>query len=62
MAGTVEHLQDNSLHLLMVEIADELRALLQSTEKYPWTYLEFIEALLSFELKWRIRKRSGKSG
>lgn len=60
MTGTVQHLQENFRHLRMAETAEELPALLRNAEKHSWTYLEFLEQLLSHELKRREEKSREK--
>ncbi|EWG08333.1 IS21-like element helper ATPase IstB [Cytobacillus firmus] len=60
MKGSVQQLQEHYRHLRMAETANELPALLRNAEKQSWTYLEFLEATLSFELKRREEKNREK--
>ncbi|MDE5055312.1 IS21-like element helper ATPase IstB (plasmid) [Niallia taxi] len=60
MTGTVQHLQENLRHLRMAETANELPTLLRNAEKHSWTYLEFVQEILSFELKRREEKNREK--
>lgn len=57
MNKSVVTIQQAFRQLRLAETAEELPALLRQAEKASWTYLEFIEALTSFEL----RKREEKS-
>jgi DNA replication protein DnaC len=56
MTSTVHLLQEQFRHLRMVETADELPVLLRNAEKSSWTYQEFLQELLSHELKKREEK------
>ncbi|KON90675.1 ATP-binding protein [Sporosarcina globispora] len=60
MTGTVPTLQDYFRHLRMVETANELPALLRNAEKHSWTYLEFLEEILTYEMKRREEKNIEK--
>jgi len=60
MTGTVPTLQDHFRHLRMVETANELPALLRNAEKHSWTYLEFLEEILTYEMKRREEKNIEK--
>jgi DNA replication protein DnaC len=56
MTSTVHLLQEQFRHLRMVETADELPALLRNAEKASWTYQEFLQELLTHEMKKREEK------
>lgn len=57
MNKTVKDLQNHFRQLWLSETAEELPQLLREAEKESWTYLEFLEAITSFELG----KRESKS-
>jgi DNA replication protein DnaC len=57
MNKTVKDLQNHFRQLRLSETAEELPQLLREAEKESWTYLEFLEAITSFELS----KREAKS-
>ena len=57
MNKTVKDLQNHFRQLRLSETAEELPKLLREAEKESWTYLEFLEAITSFELG----KRESKS-
>ncbi len=57
MNKTVKDLQNHFRQLRLSETAEELPQLLRDAEKESWTYLEFLEAITSFELG----KRESKS-
>ena len=57
MNKTVNDLQNHFCQLRLSETAVELPQLLRKAEKESWTYLEFLEAITSFELG----KRESKS-
>lgn len=57
MSKSVVEIQQVFRQLRLAETAEALPELLRQAEKASWTYLEFIEALTSFEL----RKREEKS-
>ena len=50
MNKTVKELQNHFRQLRLSETAEELPQLLREAEKESWTYLEFLEAITSFEL------------
>jgi len=50
MNKTVKDLQNHFRQLRLSETAEELPQLLREAEKESWTYLEFLEAITSFEL------------
>lgn len=56
MNSTVQTIQNHFRHLRMVETANELPALLRKAEQFSWTYQEFLEELLNYELKRREEK------
>lgn len=60
MADTVQTLQEQFRHLRMVETAEELPVLLRQAEQSSWTYLEFLQELLIYELKRREEKNLEK--
>lgn len=49
-------LQDHFRHLRMAEVANELPILLRKAEQTSWTYQEFLQEILGFELKRREEK------
>ncbi|WP_400243847.1 ATP-binding protein [Niallia sp. JL1B1071] len=53
MNKTVKELQDHFRQLRLAETAEELPQLLREAEKASWTYLEFLEAVTTFELNKR---------
>lgn len=53
MNKTVKELQDYFRQLRLAETAEELPQLLREAEKASWTYLEFLEAVTTFELNKR---------
>jgi len=57
MNKTVKELQEHFRQLRLAETAEELPQLLREAEKTSWTYLEFLEAITTFELN----KREAKS-
>lgn len=56
MNKTVKELQDHFRQLRLAETSEELPQLLREAEKASWTYLEFLEAITSFELNKREMK------
>lgn len=56
MTGTVKLLQEQFRHVRMVETAEELPVLLRNAEKLSWTYQEFLQELLTYELRRREEK------
>ncbi len=56
MTSTIHTLQEQFRHLRMAETAEELPVLLRNAEKSSWTYQEFIQEILSYELKRRDEK------
>ncbi|WP_019157277.1 IS21-like element helper ATPase IstB [Robertmurraya massiliosenegalensis] len=56
MTKTVQLLQEQFRHLRMTEASDELPVLLRNAEKMSWTYQEFLQELLTYELKRREEK------
>jgi DNA replication protein DnaC len=60
MTGTVHILQEHFRHLRMMETANELPVLLRNAEKMSWTYQEFLQELLMYELKRRDEKNVEK--
>lgn len=56
MNKTVKELQDHFRQLRLAETSEELPQLLREAEKTSWTYLEFLEAITSFELNKRETK------
>lgn len=54
--NSVHLLQEQFRHLRMVETANELPALLRNAEKMSWTYQEFLQEVLIYELKRRDEK------
>ena len=53
MNKTVNELQDHFRQLRLAETSEELPQLLREAEKASWTYLEFLEAITTFELNKR---------
>jgi len=53
MNKTVKELQDYFRQLRLAETAEELPQFLREAEKASWTYLEFLEAITTFELNKR---------
>jgi DNA replication protein DnaC len=60
MITTVQILQEQLRHLRMTETANELPELLRNAEKMSWTYQEFIQEILMFEVKRREEKNIEK--
>ncbi|MDQ0216678.1 DNA replication protein DnaC [Oikeobacillus pervagus] len=60
MTGTVHILQEYFRLLRMTETANELPVLLRNAEKMSWTYQEFLQELLVYELKRRDEKNVEK--
>ena len=60
MTKTVDLLQEQFRHLRMTETAKELPKLLRNAEKQTWTYQEFLEEILGYELKRREQKNVEK--
>lgn len=60
MTKTVDLLQEQFRHLRMAETANELPKLLRNAEKQTWTYQEFLEEILRYELKRREQKNVEK--
>lgn len=60
MTKTVQLLQEQFRHLRMTEAANELPVLLRNAEKVSWTYQEFLQELLTYELKRREEKNVEK--
>lgn len=60
MTKTVQILQEQFRHLRMTESASELPVLLRKAEKMSWTYQEFLQELLNYELKRREEKNVEK--
>ncbi|MDR4887984.1 IS21-like element helper ATPase IstB [Fredinandcohnia sp. QZ13] len=60
MTSTVQLLQEHFRHLRMAETADELPVLLRKAEKSSWTYQEFLQELLMYEVKKREEKNVEK--
>ena len=60
MTKTVDLLQEQFRHLRMTETANELPKLLRNAEKHAWTYQEFLQELLGYELKRREEKNVEK--
>ncbi|EIT84453.1 transposase [Fictibacillus macauensis ZFHKF-1] len=56
MNSTIQDIQDRFRHLRLAETASGLPALLRKAEQASWTYQEFLEELLAFELKRREEK------
>ncbi len=57
---TVQILQEQFRHLRMTETASELPKILRNAEKMSWTYQEFIQEILGYELKRRDEKNVEK--
>ena len=53
MNKTVNELQEQFRQLRLAETSEELPQLLREAEKASWTYLEFLEAITTFELNKR---------
>lgn len=60
MTQSVQSLQDYLRQLRMMETANELPVLLRNAEKMSWTYQEFLQELLTYELKRRDQKNIEK--
>jgi DNA replication protein DnaC len=60
MTETVKALQEKYKLLRMMETATELPVLLRNAEKMSWTYQEFLEEILNYELKRREEKNIEK--
>lgn len=60
MIDSVHRLQEQFRHLRMAETADELPVLLRNAEKSSWTYLEFLQKILTHELQRRDEKGAEK--
>jgi DNA replication protein DnaC len=60
MTQTVKTLQERFRHLRMTETSNELPALLRNAEKNSWTYQEFLDEILRYELKRREEKNIEK--
>ena len=60
MTKTVHLLQEQFRHLRMTETANELPTLLRNAEKISWTYQEFLQEILRYELKRREEKSTEK--
>lgn len=58
MNQTIQDIQDRFRHLRMAETANGLPALLRKAEQSSWTYQEFLEELLTYELKRREEKNA----
>lgn len=56
MTGSVHTLQEQLRHLRMAETASQLPVLLRNAEKASWTYQEFLQEILNYELKRRDEK------
>ncbi|HLG27948.1 MAG TPA: IS21-like element helper ATPase IstB [Paenisporosarcina sp.] len=56
MTSTLHTLQSHFRHLRMVETASELPTIMRDAEKHSWTYQEFLEHILNYELKRREEK------
>jgi len=56
--STVQTMQNYFRHLRMAETANELPEFLRKAEKFSWTYQEFLEELLTYELKRREAKNA----
>lgn len=56
MTTTVNVLQEQLRHLRMTETANELPVLLRNAETMSWTYQEFMQEILMFEVKRREEK------
>lgn len=60
MTKTVQILQEYFRRLRMTEVANELPELLRNAEKMSWTYQEFLQEFLTYELKKREEKNVEK--
>lgn len=60
MTKTVQILQEHFRRLRMTEVANELPVLLRNAEKMSWTYQEFLQEFLTYELKKREEKNVEK--
>ncbi|MED4352015.1 IS21-like element helper ATPase IstB [Schinkia azotoformans] len=60
MTKTVQLIQEQFRQLRMTEVANELPILLRNSEKKSWTYQEFLQELLTYELKRREEKNVEK--
>lgn len=60
MTTTVNVLQEQLRHLRMTETANELPVLLRNAETMSWTYQEFMQEILMFEVKRREEKNVEK--
>lgn len=60
MTTTVQVLQEQLRHLRMTETANELPVLLRNAETMSWTYQEFMQEILMFEVKRREEKNVEK--
>ena len=60
MTTTVNILQEQLRHLRMTETANELPVLLRNAETMSWTYQEFMQEILMFEVKRREEKNVEK--
>ncbi|MDQ1005433.1 DNA replication protein DnaC [Neobacillus niacini] len=60
MTTTVHILQEQLRHLRMTETANELPVLLRNAETMSWTYQEFMQEILLFEMKRREEKNVEK--
>lgn len=56
MTQTVHNLQEYFRQVRMTETANELPVILRNAEKMSWTYQEFLQELLMYELKRRDEK------
>lgn len=56
MTGSVHTLQEQLRHVRMAETASHLPVLLRNAEKTSWTYQEFLQEILNYELKRRDKK------
>lgn len=60
MTTTINVLQEQLRHLRMTETANELPVLLRNAETMSWTYQEFMQEILMFEMKRREEKNVEK--
>lgn len=60
MTETVHTLQNSLRHLRMSEVANELPIYLRKAEQSSWTYQEFLQEILGYELKRREEKNIEK--
>ena len=60
MTTTVQVLQEQLRHLRMTETANELPVLLRNAETKSWTYQEFMQEILKFEVNRREEKKVEK--